>query len=75
MLKKLFCQITSQNILDLKFIPYGLDKQTSQRTLPEIILHQHMFLSEIAIVPITGLQEIDKQEVDAMLSRSLYLWE
>ena len=31
-----------------------------------------MFLSEIAIVPMTGLQETDKQEVDAMLSRSLY---
>ena len=31
-----------------------------------------MFLSEIAIVPMTGLQETDKQEVDAMLSRSMY---
>ena len=56
----------------MKFIPYGLDKKTNQRTLRKIILQQNMFLSEIAIVPMTGLQETDKQEVDAMLSRSLY---
>ena len=69
MLKNLLCQISSENILDLKFIPYGLDKQTNQRTLREIILQQNIFLEEMAIVPITGLE--DKQEVDAMLSRSL----
>ena len=72
MLKNLLCKISSENILDLKFIPYGLDKQTNQRTLREIILQQNIFLEEMAIVPITGLEEKDKQEVDAMLSRSLY---
>ena len=62
MLKNLLCQISSENILDLKFIPYGLDKQTNQRTLREIILQQNIFLEEMAIVPITGLEEEDKQE-------------
>ena len=37
MLKHLLCQISSENILDLKFIPCGLDKQTNQKTLREII--------------------------------------
>ena len=72
MLKNLMCQISSENILDLKFIPYGLDKQTNQRILREIILQRNIFLDEMAIVPIIGLEEKDKQEVDAMLSRSFY---
>ena len=72
MLKNLMCQISSENILDLKCIPYGLDKQTNQRTLREIILQRNIFLDEMAIVPIIGLEEKDKQEVDAMLSRSFY---
>ena len=60
MLKYILCQISSENILDLKFIPYGLDKQTNQRILREIILQQNTFLDEMAIVPITGLEEKDK---------------
>ena len=50
MLKNLLCQISSENILDLKFIPYGLVKQTNKNTLREIILQQNIFLNEMAIV-------------------------
>ena len=56
----------------MKFIPYGLDKQTNQRTLREIILQQNTFLAKMAIVPITGLEEKDKQEIDVILNISLY---
>ena len=72
MLKNLLCKISSENILGLKFIPYCLDKQTNQRTLREIIFQQNIFLNEMAIVPITGLEKKVKQEVDAILSSSLY---
>ena len=72
MLKNLLCKISSENILGLKFIPYCLDKQTNQRTLREIMFQQNIFLNEMAIVLITGLEEKDKQEANAMLSRSLY---
>ena len=38
MLKNLLYKISTENILDLTFIPYGLDKLTNQRTMREIIL-------------------------------------
>ena len=63
MLKSLLCQISNEKMLDLKFIPYGLDKQTNKRTLREIVLQQNIFLSEMVIVPITGLDEKDTREV------------
>ena len=71
-LKSLLCHIYQKNIFYLKNIPYGLDKQTYQKILRDIILQQNNFLSEMAIIPITGLNKKGKQEVEIILRISLF---
>ena len=73
MLKSLLCQVSSAKVLDLKFVPYGLDRQTNERTIREIIIQQNIYLAEMAIVPVTGITKDDKEEVETILSRSLYI--
>ena len=73
MLKSLLCHVSNTKALDLKFIPYGLDRQTNERAIREIIIQQSIYLAEMAIVPVTGITKDDKEEVKKILSRSLYI--
>ena len=73
MLKNLLCQVSSAKVLDLKFVPYGLDRETTERTIREIIIQQNIYLTEMAIVPVTSITKDDKEEVETILSRSLYI--
>ena len=63
MLKSILCHVSNTKALDLKFIPYGLDRQTNERAIREIIIQQSIYLAEIAIVPVTGITKDDKEEV------------
>ena len=45
MLKSLLCQVSSAKVLDLKFVPYRLDRQTNERTIREIIIQQNIYLA------------------------------
>ena len=73
MLKSLLCQISSVKLLDLKFVPYGLDRQTNERKIREITIQQNIYLAEMTIVPVTGMTKDDKEEVETIFSRSLYI--
>ena len=39
-LKSLLCQVSNAKVLDFKFIPYELYRQTNKRTIREIIIQQ-----------------------------------
>ena len=47
--------------------------QTNERTIREIIIQQNVYQAEMAIVPVTGTTKEDKNEVETILSRSLYI--
>ena len=73
MLKNLLCQVSSAKVPDLKFVPYGLDRQKNERTIRDIIIQQNIYLAEMVIVPVTSITKNDKEEVETIISRSLYI--
>ena len=73
MLKSLLCQVSTAKVLDLKFVLHGLEMQTNERTIREIIIQHNIYLAEMAIFPVTGITKDDKEEVETILSRSLYI--
>ena len=70
MLKNLICKIASED-LNFKFIPYGLNTLTIYNTMRRIILTQHLFLINLAIVPIDGILKNNKPQVVESFKRSM----
>ena len=68
-LKNLLCKISSEDP-HFKFISYGLNTITTQNTMRPIILTQHTFLSDMAIVPINGILQKDELQVMESFNRS-----
>ena len=72
-LKILLCQFSNAKVLNLKFIPYGLDRQTNERTIREIIIQQNIYFVEMAIIQVTGITKDGKEELKIILYKSLYI--
>ena len=73
-LKSLLCQISSAKVLDLKFVPYGLDRQTNERTIREIIIQQNSYLDTVNIIPVFEIMEKDKEQEREILGQSQFFW-
>ena len=72
MLKNLLYKTSEENINDIKFIPHRLDSITQNNTMREIIIQQNSFLDALKIVLVFGIMSKDKDQVQDILSKSLY---
>ena len=65
-------KLLEENINDIKFIPYGLDNMTQNNTMREIIIQQNTFLDTVKIVPVFGITDNDKEQVQDILGQSKF---
>ena len=69
MLRNLLCKISFEDT-HFKIIPYGLNIITTPTTMRQIILKQNTFLSDMVIVPISGILQQDELKVIEIFKRS-----
>ena len=73
-LKNILCKISMAASNELTFIPYGMDSLgTETRDITRsMIIKQNKFLTDIAVVPIFGVQKEEEEKFYDIFSNSLY---
>ena len=72
MLTNLLCKISNERNSKLRFIPYGIQSLSKQRTMHNIILQHNIFLQNMAIVPIVNVSNTEKENIKKLFESSLY---
>ena len=72
-LKNILCKISMTDSNELTFVPYGIDSLVKGKDIiRSMIIQQNTFLTEVAIVPIFGVQKEETDKFYEIFSKALY---